>query len=60
VMGAVVIVLTSASASGLTAATSSHMEDYARAATARLSGWVQLVQTQLTDYSPPSTAAKPR
>jgi hypothetical protein len=40
-----------ASASALTAATSSHMEDYARAATARLSAWVQLVQAQLTDYS---------
>ena len=51
VMAIVVYVITSSSAGALSAATSSHMEDLARAASARLAAWEQLVQAELSGYA---------
>jgi len=51
VMAIVVYVITSSSAGALSAATSSHMEDLARAASARLDAWEQLVQAELSGYA---------
>jgi len=51
VMAIVVYVITSSSAGALSTATSSHMEDLARAASARLDAWEQLVQAELSGYA---------
>ena len=51
VMVIVVLVVTSSSAAALSTATGSHMEDLARAATARLDAWEDLVQAELSGYS---------
>ena len=51
VMAAVVYLVTSSSATALTNATSSHVEDLARAASARLDAWNQLVQAELSGYA---------
>ena len=50
VMAVVVYLVTSSSATALTDATSSHVEDLARAASARLDAWNQLVQAELSGY----------
>jgi methyl-accepting chemotaxis protein len=51
VMAIVVYVITSSSASALSAATSSHVEDLARAASAQLDAWDQLAQAELSGYA---------
>ncbi len=51
VMAGVVYLVTSSSATALTNATSSHVEDLARAASARLDAWNQLVQAELSGYA---------
>ena len=51
VMAIVVLVVTSSSAAALSTATSSNMEDLARAATARLDAWEDLVQAELSGYA---------
>ena len=51
VMAIVVYVITSSSASALSAATSSHVEDLARAASAQLDAWDQLAQAELAGYA---------
>ena len=51
VMAAVVYLVTSSSATALTNATGAHVEDLARAASARLDAWNQLVQAELSGYA---------